>query len=376
MMNFWRNRSVQSKVIIFCSAWILWSVGFLVPSWTGAPDSAQGTSGAGLWFFCAGIGLTGFMYFTFRQSVTRPLQQLAEFARIVAEGHLGERLDMQQKNEIGLVAERFNRIMESFELSEVDSNRKVGYLDSIPTPVMVVDRDYAITYMNPAGARLANKTPEQVKGKKCFDIFKTAHCNTPECRCRQAMSMNGVFTAETVAKPLKESIPIQYSSAPIKDEKGKIIGALEYILDISKQKGVQHGVKGSVNDLTLLVEEVSSVLKDLDQKSKAITDQTHSVAGAAEKMSSTMASVSSIAEESQNNINAVASATEEMTSTVGEIAQNSEKARIVTENAVQSVAGASERVNELGTAAKEISKVIETIVEIAEQTKLLALNAT
>ena len=43
---------------------------------------------------------------------------------------------------------------------------------------------------------------------------------------------------------------------------------------------------------------------------------------------------------------------------------------------MERVAGASEKVNELGAAAEEISKVIETIVEIAEQTKLLALNAT
>ncbi|PCK06025.1 MAG: chemotaxis protein, partial [Alteromonadaceae bacterium] len=53
-----------------------------------------------------------------------------------------------------------------------------------------------------------------------------------------------------------------------------------------------------------------------------------------------------------------------------------EKARQVTQDAVENVKQASERVDELGRAAKEITKVIESIVEIAEQTKLLALNAT
>jgi methyl-accepting chemotaxis protein len=65
-----------------------------------------------------------------------------------------------------------------------------------------------------------------------------------------------------------------------------------------------------------------------------------------------------------------------MTATVSDIAQNAEKARQVTTAAVQRVLNASSRVDELGTAAREISDVIDVIVDIAEQTKLLALNAT
>jgi len=69
-------------------------------------------------------------------------------------------------------------------------------------------------------------------------------------------------------------------------------------------------------------------------------------------------------------------AAEEMSATVTEIAGNTSKARQVTEEAVAKTGSASQRMDELGVAAQQISKVTETITEISEQTNLLALNAT
>jgi methyl-accepting chemotaxis protein len=65
-----------------------------------------------------------------------------------------------------------------------------------------------------------------------------------------------------------------------------------------------------------------------------------------------------------------------MTSTIQEIAKNSETARQITNDAVVKVNRSSERVDHLGTAALDITKVTESIAAISEQTNLLALNAT
>ena len=142
------------------------------------------------------------------------------------------------------------------------------------------------------------------------------------------------------------------------------------------QSEVQTQVKQSTDDLNM----VSTTLQDLTdlmgEKSNSIADQSNMVAAAAEEMSTNMDTIAQASQASQNNMNSVAGATEEMTSTVSEIAQNAEQARGITAEAVQNVAVASDSVNHLGTAAREISKVTDTIIEIAEQTKLLALNAT
>ena len=53
------------------------------------------------------------------------------------------------------------------------------YLDLIPTPVLAIDREFTITYINPAGANVVGKRPEQALGMKCYDLYRTTHCNTP-----------------------------------------------------------------------------------------------------------------------------------------------------------------------------------------------------
>ena len=58
------------------------------------------------------------------------------------------------------------------------ADEKINNLNAIPTPILSVDTDFTITYMNPAGAAIANMTPDEVIGKKCYDLFKTPHCKT------------------------------------------------------------------------------------------------------------------------------------------------------------------------------------------------------
>jgi len=323
-----------------------------------------------------GLVVGAFLAIIITRLIVKPLQKIMKGVEALGEGNLDFRIDLNTTDELGQLASSFNRMSDSIHESEADSAIKLDYLNSIPTPVMATDRDFTVKFMDKAGADLLGMTTEEVIGCKCYDLFKTPHCNTPECRGAQAMEHDGIFTGETVADPEGLNLPIVYTSAPLKDNEGNITGALEYVMEISKQKAVQAGVKSSVDDLGYVVTNLTTVLSEMNVKSSKIAEQANSVASAAEQMSVNMDNASSIAESSQENINAVATATEEMTSTVGEIAQNSEKARGVTESAVRSVAGATEKVDQLGIAANEISQVIETIVEIAEQTKLLALNAT
>lgn len=104
--------------------------------------------------------------------------------------------------------------------------------------------------------------------------------------------------------------------------------------------------------------------------------QSSSVSSAAADMSSNIASVAATSEQMSANVRSVAAATEEMTATINEIARNAEQSATVADEAAQLAEISNERVGGLGKAADEIGKVIEAIQDIAEQTNLLALNAT
>lgn len=144
----------------------------------------------------------------------------------------------------------------------------------------------------------------------------------------------------------------------------------------AEQKVLQGQVQESTHGLSAASKHLTEVTVEIAEKSTSIADMSAMVAAASEEMSTNMDTIAQASQASQDNMNSVAGATEEMTATVSEIAQNAEQARGVTAEAVSNVAAASIRVDKLGIAANEISKVTDTIIEIAEQTKLLALNAT
>ncbi|MBA3031201.1 MAG: PAS domain-containing protein [Desulfobacteraceae bacterium] len=126
---------------------------------------------------------------------------------------------------------------------------KADMMDLIPTPVMAIDKSFTVTYMNPAGASVAGKTPEAMMGMKCYDIFKTPHCRTPNCRCSQAMEKNGIFGGETIVDPMGINLPIHYTGAPILDEQGTVIGALEYVVDITETRKAMDDAQEKVDFL-------------------------------------------------------------------------------------------------------------------------------
>ncbi len=122
--------------------------------------------------------------------------------------------------------------------------------------------------------------------------------------------------------------------------------------------------------------ELSAIAEQMSGSADNVSNQSNTVATAAEEMSVNMDSVAAATEETTTNINIVASAAEEMTSTISDVNNNTDQASKVTAEAVEEAKSATTKVQQLGLAASEISKVTEVITDISGQTNLLALNAT
>lgn len=135
-------------------------------------------------------------------------------------------------------------------------------------------------------------------------------------------------------------------------------------------------IKGNSGTLNNSSETLTGISDQMNLAAEDTATRARSVAAASEEMSANMNSVAAAMEEAATNVNMVAAASEEMSSTIDEIARNAEQARAITDNAVNQTRTASDQVHELGLAASEIGKVIESITDISEQVNLLALNAT
>jgi methyl-accepting chemotaxis protein len=122
-----------------------------------------------------------------------------------------------------------------------------------------------------------------------------------------------------------------------------------------------------------LLDGISTGLKAHAEK---MSDKANAMASAGAQMSANMDYIATASKETTDGIKRMVRATEEMSTNISDIARSSEKARLVSGQAVAKAGAASTRIMELGGLAQAIGKVTETITDISEQTNLLALNAT
>ena len=108
-------------------------------------------------------------------------------------------------------------------------------LEQIPTPVMAVDKNLKLAYLNAAGRTLVGKSHTELKGKPCKDIFCTSHCGTNDCRMVQAMETGNRISSRNEATINDKKIPIEYTAVPLYNDKKELIGGLEFIVDITSQ---------------------------------------------------------------------------------------------------------------------------------------------
>jgi len=347
-------------------------------------------------------------------AISKPLIELKAATQKMAEGDYNIKIENNSADEIGDLSKNFMKMTEIVAA-------QLQYLDNIPSPIMVVDKEFNIRYMNNFGASLGNKTPEQVVNTKCYDHFKTKDCRTENCACARAMRNNKLEYSETSAKPLNSEIPIAYTGAAVKDKNGKIIGAIEVVTDLTKAKEYENYLdknsqklmvemnKFAEGDLTVeiipekeddiigkIFNQFNQVVKNIKAMIISLTDAVQATASASAQISSSAEEMAAGAQEQSTQTTEIAGAVEQMTKTILETSKNSasaaEQAKSAkevaqdggksTEDTIegmtrisQVVEQAANTIKELGKSSEKIGTIIEVIDDIADQTNLLALNA-
>jgi methyl-accepting chemotaxis protein len=118
-----------------------------------------------------------------------------------------------------------------------------------------------------------------------------------------------------------------------------------------------------------VVEAVSSSANELEASAGALS----STAERTQQLAGTVAVAS---EQASSNVQTVSAATEEMTSSIKEISRQVDQSSTIARQAVGQAEKTDASIAELLQAAQRIGDVVKLITAIAEQTNLLALNAT
>ncbi|MDA7946104.1 MAG: methyl-accepting chemotaxis protein [Hyphomicrobiaceae bacterium] len=121
---------------------------------------------------------------------------------------------------------------------------------------------------------------------------------------------------------------------------------------------------------------VQKVLDDINNSTGNLDTTAKSLSANAQQTTSQVSSVAAVSEQASQNVQAVSAAAEELSSSISEIAQQITQTTDVVARASTATSETDQKISSLAEAAQKIGEVIVLIQEIAEQTNLLALNAT
>jgi methyl-accepting chemotaxis protein len=121
---------------------------------------------------------------------------------------------------------------------------------------------------------------------------------------------------------------------------------------------------------------VTESLGTLASASTELNATAQSMSAIAEQGRSKASAVASVSEQASSNVQTVAAATEELSASISEISRQVAESSGIASAAASQAERTNDEVRALSDAAQRIGDVVELISGIAEQTNLLALNAT
>ncbi len=135
----------------------------------------------------------------------------------------------------------------------------------------------------------------------------------------------------------------------------------------------QEKVEGLVSSFR---ETIQRVLEDVGTNTNQMKNTANSMSAIASETTSQVTNASNASEEASINVQSVAAATEELSASINEISRQIDETTNVVSRASAATCATDTKISSLAQSASKISEVVSLIQAIAEQTNLLALNAT
>lgn len=325
--------------------------------------------------------VAGLCIFIIMRFSTKPIKNMQIFAGKVAAGDYNATLDYPADDVIGRTIGAVKAMVQDLKTRLGFSN---GLLAGLTFPCIVVDTEEKVTFVNQTCLDLFEYSGslETHKGKLLsVFLYEDSDRQTVVSRAmRERTSIKDVDIERAV--PSGATLFLRFNAAPLYDLDGNLIGGFLLFSDMTEAKRDQQ-----------LIEDKNHAIEASAVKAREVGDE---MLSAAQELSSNITVASEGAEQQRQRATETATAMEQMNATVREVAQNAsdlssladasmakarEGAKAV-QHLVQTIesvetqtAQLGDSMNELGTQAEGIGRIINVISDIADQTNLLALNA-
>ena len=138
--------------------------------------------------------------------------------------------------------------------------------DSISDLVFIQDTNYNILKANKAFFDALKAKPEDIIGKKCYQVLHNRKEHWPECPFERTKKDSKPYTQEVDDPNI--GLPLLVSTSPIINEKGKLIGSVHLAKDITNLKKAEERIRKSEEQHRVLVQTIPDMMYEVDRDGK------------------------------------------------------------------------------------------------------------
>ncbi|MCK8825962.1 PAS domain-containing hybrid sensor histidine kinase/response regulator [Fuchsiella alkaliacetigena] len=142
-----------------------------------------------------------------------------------------------------------------------------GIIDGVPDILTILNPDFSIEKVNKAGYKALGMSPEEVQGKKCYELQgKDEKCR--DCATQKALQSKRLENIEKYNPKFDKYISC-YSN-PILDEEGNVIQFVEQIRDVTEEKLAKQKLEKEKQFIDSVLETQSGLVVVLDTAGKIV----------------------------------------------------------------------------------------------------------
>ncbi len=358
-----------------------------------AADAATASMFLGI-LTVVGIVIALAVAITLTRGITGPVNMVAANLKELSMGHLGNRLNMNRKDEVGEMATVMDRFSDDLQNGMVGTMQKIASGD-LSTEMTAKDNRDEITpaLMTTIVSIRALVAEANMLSKAAVAGQLSTRGNAEKFKGGYRDVITGINeTLDAVVKPVNEAMHVsnEYAQGNFTarfDEKITVQGDFVTFKQGLNNIGIQvskalESINQQVGDLAASAEEANASVEEVSAGSAQVAKNASGVSINAEKATQGVEQVQRAMEDLSHTVQDVATKSEMVAKLVQDTTTFSQEGMELakkTEKGMQGITKSSTDVNqiigEIKSQMDKISEIVNLITDLANQTNLLALNA-